>query len=435
MTGYRDLARNRDFTVLWIGETVSELGARMSAFVYPLVALAISGSPGAAALVQFAYFAGIVAALLPAGVLADRLHRRRLLRGVSLAGLTLYAVLAATLALDVLGVAGLAAGALAAGVLTGIYEPAQLSAVRSVVRTDQLSTALAQNQARGQVASLLGAPLGGVLLGVSRWLPFAVDAATYLVSFTTLGRIRTDLSAPPRPATDDGRGPVRSAVHEVVQGGRFVLGHRTLRVISCWSALSNLVVNGLLFVVLLRMVDAGHSAAAIGLVMTAAGIAGLVGAALAPRVIARTPTGALTVAVAWTCALPLVPLVWWAHPGVVAACLSTLVLLNPIGNAGIGAYRIALTPDHLQGRVGATSAFLSWSVMPFAPVVGGGLLAAYGGTVATAALLGGCVVVALVVTLAPTVRSVPRPDVWTAQLDRARRAERAVATGPVAPVS
>ena len=32
MTGYRDLARNRDFTVLWTGETINELGAAGSLF-------------------------------------------------------------------------------------------------------------------------------------------------------------------------------------------------------------------------------------------------------------------------------------------------------------------------------------------------------------------------------------------------------------------
>ena len=44
MTGYQNLRRNHDFTVLWVGQTISELGSRISMFVFPLLAYAITGS-------------------------------------------------------------------------------------------------------------------------------------------------------------------------------------------------------------------------------------------------------------------------------------------------------------------------------------------------------------------------------------------------------
>ncbi|MFC6344804.1 MFS transporter, partial [Nocardioides hankookensis] len=80
MSRYRTLARNHDFTVLWVGQTISELGSRVSTFVFPLVAFALTGSPLAAAAAEAAYLLGMVVTLLPAGVLADRLHRRRVMR-------------------------------------------------------------------------------------------------------------------------------------------------------------------------------------------------------------------------------------------------------------------------------------------------------------------------------------------------------------------
>ena len=55
--------------------------------------------------------------------------------------------------------------------------------------------------------------------------------------------------------------------------------------------------------------------------------------------------------VAWSFVPLLVPLIFWNHPAVVMVALSTGVFLNPAGNAGIGSYRMSITPPELIGRV------------------------------------------------------------------------------------
>jgi predicted MFS family arabinose efflux permease len=185
-----------------------------------------------------------------------------------------------------------------------------------------------------------------------------------------------------------------------------------------WSGTSTLLVNACFFVVTMRLIREGYPPAQIGLVSTAAGVGGILGAAAAPYVIDRTRTGVLTVAVAWMCVLPLLPLVWWSTP--LAACTSVffLLLLNPAGNAGIGAYRAAMTPDDLQGRVGSAMAFVSMGVMPLAPLLGGWMLTDLGGPRAVALLVLATALGALIPTLSRTIRSVPRPMQWRAELDR-----------------
>lgn len=196
MPGYRQLARNRDFTVLWIGDTVSELGSALSMFVLPLVAYALSGSALAAALVEAAYLGGLCVTLLPAGVLADRVDRRRIMLVSSATGCVSYASLAVAGAIGRLSLPHLLVVALVTGIAAGAFNPAQTSAVRSVVSTEDLPTALSQNQARQHVASLLGGPLGGALYAVARWLPFAVGAISFAIACVTVSRVRTDLGAP-----------------------------------------------------------------------------------------------------------------------------------------------------------------------------------------------------------------------------------------------
>lgn len=410
MSSRRDLARNPDFTALWVGQTVSALGSRMSLFVFPLLAYALTGSVRLAALAESAHLLGLVVALLPGGVLADRFDRRRIMRTASGTGVLLYASLAAAGAAGHLGLVHLLLVALLTGACAGAFLPAETSAVRTVVRREELATALSQNQAREHVAGLLGAPLGGVLYAVARWLPFAVDAATFAASWVLLGRIRTDLSPEPY---DGPRPRVRDDLRD---GARFVLGHPLLRILLAWSALTNLMVNAVFLTAVLRLIEGGVDPFHLGLVETAAGLAGIVGAVVAPWLIHRYPTGWLTIVIAWSFVPLLVPMALWSSPAVVAAALALVLLLNPAGNAGIGAYRLTVTPDALVGRAQSFSAFVSSAAMPLAPVVAGGSLALLGGERAMLLLGAGVALTALVPTLSRTVRAVPRPAAWRAAL-------------------
>jgi predicted MFS family arabinose efflux permease len=410
MTGFRDLRQNHDFTVLWTGQTVSELGTRVSMFVFPLVTYSLTGSALLAGIAGGLELLGTAIALLPGGLLADRVHRGRVMRAAAGFGVLLYASLVVAGVLDALTVPHLFVVGLLTGVCAGMFAPAEMSAVRAVVPDEQLPTALSQQQARQHVATLVGGPLGGALYSIGRWVPFLFDAVTFAFAWVLLGRIRTDLSAVPRPADSDaGR---RRARDDVAEGFRFQWSRPFFRTILAWGMCSNLVINALFVAATVRLIQAGFAPWQIGLVETAAGVCGVLGALAAPRIIERTPTGLLTVVVAWSFVPLLVPLIFWNNPAVVMVSLSTGVFLNPAGNAGIGSYKMSVTPPEIVGRVQATGQFLGWSTMPLAPVLGGALLAAFGGPAAMAALVVLCALVALIPTLSKTVRSVPRPSEW-----------------------
>lgn len=405
MTGYRNLARNHDFTVLWVGQTISELGSRVSMFVFPLLAYALTGSTLVAAGAEAAHLFGMAATLLPAGVLADRFDRRRIMRTSAAVGVLLYSSLVVADLGGGLAVPHLLVVALLTGAAAGLFSPAELAAVRTVVADEDLPTAMSQNQARLHVAGLLGAPLGGVLYAVARWLPFAADAVSFAVWWLLLGRVRTDLSAPTSTTP-------RRPAHDLAEGIRFIASRPFFRVLTVWGALTNLAVNALFFVAVLRLIEGGFPAFQIGLVETAAGLCGILGAIVAPWIIERTATGRLTIAVAWSFLPLVVPLALWNQPAVVAGALAIGMFLNPAGNAGIGSYRVAVTPPELLGRVQATSQFVSMSAMPLAPLLAGALLAGIGGGWAIAVLGVLTAGVALIPTLSVSVRSVPRPRDW-----------------------
>ena len=246
-----------------------------------------------------------------------------------------------------------------------------------------------------------------------------MDAISYSVSCLTLSRIRTDLRPQPRAGA-----PTRP-VQQVKEGYRFIRHQPFFRTLMVWATVNNLVINACFFVVMMRLVREGVQPAQIGLVSTFAGIGGILGALAAPYVIDRLRTGTLTVLVGWMCVLPLVPLVWFSSTGAACASVFTLLLLNPAGNAGIGAYRAAMTPDDLQGRVGSAMGFASMAAMPLAPVLGGLLLGGVGGSPAIAALVAATGLAAMIPTLSRSMRSVPRPADWPRPQDDASVRETA----------
>lgn len=404
---FRALAHHRDFTALWVGSCVSELGSRVTTFAMPLVAYALTGSAGWAAAAEALFLLGMVGALLPAGVIADRTHRLRVMRGSLATGVVLYGSLVVTGATGTLTLPHLLAVAVVTGVATGLFGPAEHSAIRSIVSTEEMPTALSQQQARQHVAGLLGGPLGGALFGLARWAPFAADALSYAVGWLLLGRVRTDLSPVPGAAPDR-HGPVG----ELASGLRFVWQHRFLRVLLFWSPLINLAINALVFAALLRLIDAGFPAWQIGLVEAVVGGVGIVGAILAPRIIERTRTGALTVATAWSWVPIAVPIALWSHPWSMALAASIGMLLLPAGNAGVGSYRMVITPPDLIGRVQSAMQFTSMLSMPLAPALAGILLTVADGHTAILALGVVTALTALIPTLSSSVRAVPRPADW-----------------------
>jgi MFS family permease len=403
------LWRSHDFMLLWSGETVSTIGSSMSFFVFPLVGYTITGSTTLAALTSSAYALGGLVMRLPAGVLVDRWSRRRVLVGSNLLGGLLYLSLGVAGVLHALTMAHLVVVALCSGLVSCFFTPAETAALREVVPADQMPAALSQNQARRHVASLVGPPLGGALLALRGWAPFAVDGLTYLVSAAGLTRLRAPLAA---PAGGPEEGGLRGVLRGTREGLRFIVGQGFLRAILAWACIVNFAVNMLFLVVNLKLLRAGVHPATIGIIDTMGAVSGLAGSLVAPALVRRLPTGRLTILAGLVLTLAVLPIAFTDTPLVVGALFALALFLNPASNASIGAYRVAITPDHLQGRSMAAMQFSVTLFTPFTGVLGGAALAALGGRdaiLAAAALI----MLSVVPLLASSeVRTLATPDRW-----------------------
>lgn len=96
------------------------------------------------------------------------------------------------------------------------------------------------------------------------------------------------------------------------------------------------------------------------------------------------------------------PTAWAIGPLLAAA-----FFLAPAANAILYTYQMAITPDHLQGRVISSLALIGSAVTPVGPLASGLILDRWGMTVALLSIASVMAVVALGATLSRTIRRLP----------------------------
>jgi predicted MFS family arabinose efflux permease len=398
--GRDPLRSNRDFRLLWIGQTVSVLGSRISSIAFPLLVLAVWHSPVRAGIVGFASTIPLLLLQIPAGAFVDRWNRKRTMIWSDVVRAAALASVAVALWMEDLTFAHLVVVAFVDGALFVFYNLAQNAAIPKVVTAEQLPTALAQNEAGTRGSALIGQPLGGVLFAIGRALPFVADAVSFAVSILTLAAIRT----PFRKDLPSEREPI---VREVVEGFRWLWSQPFIRATSLLVAGANMVYQALLLVAVVAATRRGASPGEVGLVMSFIGIGGLVGSFVAPWAQRHFSTRAIVLGVNWTwvAMIPLIalPLHWFA----IGAAIGSMVLVGPTWNVLVSTYELSLIPDRLLGRVTSVILMLAWGAIPLGALAAGVLLEWLPLPTAVLSLAGLMAVVAFAATVTPAVRHAP----------------------------
>lgn len=366
------LRRNWRFQALWTGAAAANLGLEAVEVAYPLLILALTGSPALAGLFGFAQVGTIILVGFPAGILVDRWDRRRvLLIAEAVRALALGTVIVA-LALDRITVAHLMAVAVILGAGTAFGATARMLLIRAVVPPQQLTLALSQDEARGGVAALAGPPLGGALFVASRAYPFVAAAIGFVISFVCAlvvpaPTVERQTPASASAATTSAWGPLAT----VFSGLRDVLGSKLLRVALLLISVFYFSLTAAILVVVVSLREQGTSAAMIGVALSGSAIGMLVGAALVPRLNKLLTPGALLLcaSVLTTGAVGLLVLrlgPWW-----VMAMLMVAALGLPALKILVDILIFRQTPDERRGRAISATITLIGAGSPLGSLVGG----------------------------------------------------------------
>ncbi|MEU6776079.1 MFS transporter [Streptomyces sp. NPDC046759] len=368
---------NRAFNLLWTGQCLSDLGGAMADLALPLLVLQQTGSTARAGLVGTVGLAATTLCRLPSGVLADRCDRRRLMAVCDALRIAAYAVLAAAVAAGAAPLPVVLAVVAGSAAATAVFSTTEHASIRTLVRADQIADAVARNEARSYGTSLAGPPLGGLLFGVGRSLPFLGNALSFLLSLVAVLCIRRPLQGP-RPGTERRPGTARSAAPagaSLAEGVRFVLRHPFLRGLLLIAAPLNMAFTGMIFAMTLALRRAGLSPFLIGLAGTIFALGGFLGALAAPALQRRLRLPTLITVLCWVTAVLMVVATLLSTGVLAAVPLAAAVFLGPTANAALFGHQAAVTPDHLQGRVVSVLLLAAGSAAALAPALAGALLA------------------------------------------------------------
>ena len=408
------LKLSRDFRLLLRGSSVSMLGSRVSAIAYPLLVLAMTGSPVVAGWACFATVAPSIVVYLPAGALVDRWAPRRamLLSGFG-QGIAAGAIVVG-LVLHRLSVPALVALGATEQVFEVFSVLAERRLVRSVVKPEQAASALAKGEAWTHIVVLIGRPLGALFFGAWRVLPFLADVISFIVSVAFLTHVgdrpgvrRTGQAASryfrrkscaglqrlhPNQSKQDASRPggavgrnLGKEIHECLHWLRmnpFAGFGLPL------TAGTTLIGQALLMVFLAQAHTEHLSSPAIGMVLAASGAGGALGSAAASMLFRLVSHPPLRIQMwAWTAMFGLLALSGGQSVIVMAAAIAVLSFTGAMGNIALDTFVVQHAAETMLARVMSVERVASFAALAVGPALGGILYEQWGTRYAMVALL------------------------------------------------
>ncbi len=374
---------NRNFSLLWAGQSISLLGDQFEMIAVPWLVLKLTDDP--LALGSVLALSSIPRALfmLVGGAISDRFSARTIMLISDAVRLVLAAALGIAVFTGAVQVWMLYAFSLVFGLVSGFFTPAASSMVPHIVAKEDLQAGNALMQGTAQLTTFLGPVLAGGLIALFATggsanttvgmtgiaLALVLDAFSFLASIATL--LKISRMPVPKTGTEE---PVLASIKHAI---RYAVHDSTLKVLLFVVAAANLFLMGpmLVGIPVLAQLRLG-GAAAYGLVMSAFGGGSLLGILLAGS-LPRPKAGLLSLMLvvllssfgAALIALAFITSTWLAF---------AIMLVVGISDGYLGITAITLlqqrTPVEMLGRVMSLVFFANVGLAPISQTVSGALI-------------------------------------------------------------
>jgi hypothetical protein len=285
-----------------------------------------------------------------------------------------------------------------------------LAAVKELVPPTQVAAAGAQNQVRYYATTTAGPSVAGALFSVARGLPFLFESLSYLGSVLLLLTIRRSRPGSGAPGSGAPGGQARGW-RGITAGFSFIARKPIIRSMMFWIVGFNMAFTptGAFLALIAVAKSRDASSSLIGMMISMAGLSGLLGAAVAGPLVKRVRPSAITATVALTA--PACAALLALVPGVLpmGVILGLVYAMVPCINAIFFGYLAAMVPNALQGRLMGAVTFLSLIAQPIGVFCVGVIFDAAGAQ-PVFLTMAAMAAVAAVPMLTPRMLRLPRPE-------------------------
>ena len=382
-----------------VGAMIGSVGAFMQGTAQGWLVLELTNSPAALGVVSGLAILPVLLLSPLAGVIADRVDRRRLLATTQLSAAVLALVLAILATTGVVQFWQVAVLALLAGTANAMQNPAYQAIVPNLVERSAIGSAVALNSAQFNLSRILGPSLAGAAiaaggLGIAFW----ANALALLAVAAIFWRLRL---ATPQAARVNA-----SMWSNLMDGVRYVGSRRLVAVLVLLAGVPAMfLLNYLMLLPVFARDVLGIGATGLGLLSAGIGVGALAGA-----------IGLATLRPSGGSGRSLLAGLVIASLAEIVFATSRVVPVSVVALAVLGACQVlyyattntllqVLVPGRLRGRVLSLYILTSWGLIPIGNVLSGAVAER---SSATLALVGGSVVtlvaVLVVAVLVPELR-------------------------------
>lgn len=354
----------RDYRIFWLGQLVSVTGTWMQTVAQGWLVLVLTGSPLVLGIAAAARAVPVLFLAIPAGFIADRYDRRRIILATSVVSAIVTGILGIVTVTGSVDVTTVIAAALVLGLANAFEMPARQSYVAELAGPRFLANAIALNSLLFNSARVVGPTIAGVLVAlVGPGWAFLVNAVSFGPVIVGLLLIRH--AHAPRLGV-----MARDTIPEVV---RYLRSEPRVTALLALLASQTIFASGHFILGPALAVELGQGAEGLGVMLSATGAGAVVGGLRLAATADRTARSRLLLTAGLALALGLVG-VWLSQSYAIALVFFVIAGWGTVTfNASANTLIQTIVPDRLRGRIMSLYVMVLLGFMPVAGILQGAI--------------------------------------------------------------